>query len=162
MQEPRAGDHRPTIQGRAWRTLLEGHRDLVQYLETTFGSDVPFQYYDVMIHVSEGENGLRMTDLAQSIVLSKSGLTSLVDRMEKDGLVERRPDPDDRRATRIVLTDEGEKRFAEVSAKHRETVHRIFTSKVTAEEAAVILDVLERVLGGLRDAEEAEAAEHPG
>lgn len=162
MQEPRAGDLQPTIQGKAWRTLLEGHRDLVRYLETTFDADVPLQYYDVMLHVSEGENGLRMTDLAESIVVSKSGLTSLVDRMEKDGLVERRPDPDDRRATRIVLTDKGEKRFADVSAHHRDTVHRVFTSKVTAEEAAVIVDVLERVLDGLREGEGAEVAEHPG
>jgi DNA-binding MarR family transcriptional regulator len=82
--------------------------------------------------------------------------------MEKEGLVERRPDPHDRRATRIVLTAEGDKRFAEVSAHHRETVHRVFTSKVTAEEAAVIVDVLERVLDGLREGEGAEAAEHPG
>ncbi len=152
MQEPRAGDRQPTIQGKAWRTLLEGHRDLMRYLEATFDADVPFQYYDVLLHVAEGENGVRMTDLAESIVLSKSGLTSLVDRMAKDGLVERRPDPDDRRATRILLTAEGEKRFAEVSEHHRETVHRIFTSKVTEEEAAVIVDVLERVLGGLREA----------
>lgn len=148
-----------TIQGRAWRALLEGHRDLVRYLETTFSPDVPLQYYDVMLHVSEAEGGLRMTDLAERIVLSKSGLTSLVDRMEEDGLVERRPDPADRRATRIVLTPGGEERFAEVSEHHHETVHRIFTSRVTAAEARVIVDVMERVLQGLR--EPAGAADAP-
>jgi DNA-binding MarR family transcriptional regulator len=148
-----------TIQGRAWRELLEGHRDLVRYLETTFRPDVPLQYYDVMLHVSESDGGLRMTDLAERIVLSKSGLTSLVDRMEGDGLVQRRPDPADRRATRIVLTPEGERRFAEVSERHRATVHRLFTSRVTADEARVIVDVMERVRRGVE--EPAGAADAP-
>ena len=96
----------PTLQGKAWRAILEGHRDIARFLEQEFrrGAGLEAQYYDVMLHVSEGEGGRRMTDLADKVVLSKSGLTALVDRMESEGFVERRPDPDDRRATRIVLT----------------------------------------------------------
>ncbi len=139
--------HGPTIQGEAWRALLEGHRDIVRFLESEFrrGAGIDAQYYDVMLHVSEGEGGRRMTDLASRVVLSKSGLTALVDRMEADGLVARRPDPDDRRATRIVLTPLGEERFAEVSRHHRAVVRRIFTSIVRENEAAVIVDVIRRV-----------------
>ncbi len=83
------------------------------------------------------------------MVLSKSGLTALVDRMEGSGLIERRADPADRRATRIVLSEEGTVRFREAAAFHREVVHRIFTSKVTPAEAVVMLDALERVRRGL-------------
>lgn len=86
-----------------------------------------------------------MTDLADRVVLSKSGFTALVDRMEAEGLVARRPDPDDRRATRIVLTPLGEERFAEASRHHRGVVRRIFTSIVDETEAAVIVDVIHRV-----------------
>ena len=151
MQGSSASGRGPTIQGKAWRAILEGHRDLMRYLETTFQPDFPLQYYDVILHVSEGEHGLRMTDLATAMVVSKSGLTSLVDRMEREGLVARQPDPRDRRATRVVVTKQGRKRFAEASERHRGTVRRVFTSRVSPEEAEVIVNVMERVLRGLRD-----------
>jgi DNA-binding MarR family transcriptional regulator len=147
MQASRSDTAGPTVRGRAWRRLLEGHRDLVTALDAELKRRVglDLQYYDVMVHVIEGGGGRRMTDLAEAVVLSKSGLTSLVDRMERDGLIERRADPEDRRATRIALTKEGEARYREASACHREIVHRIFTSHVTDEEARVIAETLERV-----------------
>ncbi len=141
----------PTIQGRAWRLLVETPRDLFPYLDREFRehTEVDFQRYDVMLHVSEVPGGCRMTDLADAVVQSKSGLTSLVDRMEADGLLERRPDPDDRRVTRIVLTPLGEQRFAEATKHHRGVVRRVFTSRVSDEEATVLVAVLERLRGDL-------------
>lgn len=146
-----SGSHGPSIQGRAWRTLLETWRDVVRFLEIECreGAGIELQYYDIMLHVSESDGGRRMTDLADAVVMSKSGLTALVDRMEKEGLVERRRDAADRRATRVALTPEGEKRFAEVSLHHRGVVRRIFTSQVTEEEARLLLGVLARVRGRL-------------
>lgn len=155
MQGSRSSPEGPTVQGLAWRALLEGYRDLVRFLEEEFvrATGVELQYYDVMLHVSEGVGGRRMTDLAEAVVLSKSGLTSLVDRMERDGLLERRPDPTDRRATRIVLTHAGKECFEAVSGHHRGVVRRIFTSRVSEEEAAVILEVMERLRCAVREAE---------
>lgn len=139
--------HGPSPQGRAWRMLLTVGQALVRTLDEELqrGVGLDLQRYDVMLHVSEGEGGRRMTDLARAVVLSKSGLTALVDRMEADGLLERRPDPADRRATRVVLTGEGESRFREASAFHRAVVHRIFIERVTEEEAVVLSGALERV-----------------
>jgi len=108
-------------------------------------------HYDVLLHVSEGERGRRMTDLAEAVVVSKSGLTSVVDRMEADGLLERRRDPGDRRAIRVVLTPRGEERFREAAEHHAETVRRIFTSLVTDDEAAVIVQVMGRVRQRVRE-----------
>ncbi len=146
-QQPSSADDHPIIQGRAWKALLKGHRDITRFLEGELrrGAGIELQYYDVMLHVSEEEGGRRMTELADEVVLSKSGLTALVDRMEADGFVARRSDPDDRRAIRIVLTPLGEERLAKASRHHREVVRRIFTSIVDEAEAAVILDVLQRV-----------------
>ena len=157
MQDPRSGRRGPTIRGRAWRTFLEVHRDVVQHLAKDLRSalDLDLLYYDVMLHVSEAEGGRRMTDLAKAAVLSKSGLTALVDRMEAEDLIERRPDAADRRATRIVLTASGEMRFREAAKHHRETVRAIFTSQVTDEEARVIIDVLTRVRLRIQDLESA-------
>lgn len=106
------------------------------------------RYYDVLLHVAEGEGGRRMTELADAIILSKSGLTSLVDRMEREGLLERRPDPRDRRAILVTLTAHGAERFREASELHRAFVRQMFTSRLSDEEAAMIVDVLARVRSG--------------
>lgn len=146
----------PTIQGRAWRLLLETHSELITRIEEEFRSHTPIelQQYDLMFHVSEASDGLRMTDLANAVLLTKSGLTSLVDRMEAAKLIERRPDPRDRRATRIHLTPVGEEKLALASRHHRNVVRQIWTSRLSEEEAAVILDVLARVRAGLREPSE--------
>lgn len=144
----------PTVQGRAWRMLLETHRDIVRRLEKEFreGVGTELQYYDVMLHVSEGDGGRRMTDLAEAVVLSKSGLTALIDRMEREGLVARRPDPRDRRAVRVVLTEGGKQLFAEATRHHRGVVRRIFTSVVTEEQATAMIEALQRVREALTPA----------
>jgi DNA-binding MarR family transcriptional regulator len=141
----------PTVQGRAWRSLLETHRELIGFIEEEFKSNTPIelQQYDVMFHVSEASDGLRMTDLAKAVVLTKSGLTALVDRMENAELIERRPDPKDRRATRIHLTSTGRHKLTVASEHHRMVVRRIWTSRMSEEEAAVLVDVLARVRAGL-------------
>ena len=146
----------PTLQGRAWRLLLEGHRDLVRHLERELraAAGVELQCYDVMVHVSESQDGIRMTRLADAVVLSKSGLTSVVDRMEREGLVERRIDPQDRRAIRIHLTRSGRERFAGAARAHREIVRRIFTSRLSEEEARVLVEVLGRIRDEMREFEE--------
>ena len=145
--------HVATTRGRAWRQLMETYRDLVRWLEQEFRErmDIELRYYDVLLHVSEGEDGRRMTDLADVVVMSKSGLTSLVDRMEDDGLLARRPDPDDRRVTRIVLTEPGENTFAEAASVHAEMIRDVFTSRVTEEQAGVMLEVLERIREGMAE-----------
>jgi len=147
----KAATQGPTIQGRAWRSLLETHRELIDRIEEEFKSHTPLelQQYDVMFHVSEVSDGMRMTDLASAVVLTKSGLTSLVDRMEAANLVQRRPDAKDRRATRIHLTPAGRRALATASRHHRDVVREIWTSRVGEEEAAVIVDVLARVRAGL-------------
>lgn len=142
-----AAPPRPTIQGRAWRLLIEISRDLFPLLDQEFRANtgLDLQRYDIMLHVSESPGGCRMTDLAGAIVTSKSGLTSIIDRMEADGLLERRPDPDDRRVTRLRLTKLGEERFAQASRHHRSVVRRIFTSRVSDSEAHMVVDVLQRL-----------------
>lgn len=156
MQGSRAGQEGPesglTVRGRAWRALLVVSQELVRALDAALqrGVGLELRQYDVMLHVSEGNGGRRMTDLAEAVVLSKSGLTSLVDRMETAGLLERQPDPDDRRATRVVLSAQGRVRFREAAAHHREVVHRIFTGHVTDAEAEAMVEALERVRRGLQ------------
>ena len=94
----------------AWRSFLRAHATLVRRLEGELVAehDLPLPSYDVLVQLSEAPGRrLRMTELADRVLLSRSGLTRLVDRLARDGLVERQACPDDARGTLAVLTDAG-------------------------------------------------------
>ncbi len=93
----------------------------------------------------EGPDGIRMKDLAKNATLSTSGLTSLVDRLEKRGLVKRNPDPHDRRATRITLTDLGLERARQAAHVHIASIEQHFAARVSDSDATAIAETLERV-----------------
>jgi DNA-binding MarR family transcriptional regulator len=89
--------------------------------------------------------GIRMADLANKVVLSKSGLTTLVDRLEEKGLLRRLPDHADRRATRITITDAGIDAFRAAATVHLDGIARHFADRITSAEAKALAEVLERV-----------------
>jgi DNA-binding MarR family transcriptional regulator len=90
-----------------------------------------------------------MNQLAEQILLSKSGLTRLIDRMEQAGLVERVSSSDDRRGSFAVLTPRGEQAFREAAPVHLEGIAKHFTSHLTAAEARTLTRALEKVRGPL-------------
>jgi len=148
-----ASDSGLTIKGHAWREIIEASTELTQRLDRELrrraGMDI--QTYDVLLHLSEAEDHQRMSDLAAAVILSKSGFTALADRIEREGLIPRRPDPDDRRVTRVRLTPVGAARCRAAPTHHRDVVHEIFFSGVTGEEANAIVTALRRVRAGLTD-----------
>jgi DNA-binding MarR family transcriptional regulator len=93
---------------------------------------------------------MRMRELADAVLLSRSGLTRLVDRMERAGLVTRTPDAADRRVVRVALTDAGTAAYRDARAEHRSAVAEHFLDRLTAAEAATIERALERVLEASR------------
>ncbi len=98
----------------AWRAFLRAHATLVRRLEGELVAehDLPLPSYDVLVQLSEAPaRRLRMTELAERVLLSRSGLTRLVDRLVRDGLVERQACPDDARGTLAVLTEAGLERL---------------------------------------------------
>ena len=73
---------------------------------------MPLAWYDVLLTLAQApERRLRMAQLADRVLLSRSGLTRLVDRLEREGLVRREPSPDDARGTYTVLTAAGLRRL---------------------------------------------------
>lgn len=109
-------------------------------------TDIDIQTYDVLLHVFEArEPGIQMTELAREITLSKAGLTSLVDRLEKRSLVQRVADPADRRAVRIKLTEQGEKTFRSAARVHVVGIRERVSQHLTDEEARIIAEAFERI-----------------
>lgn len=140
-------------QGReeAWRALIMAHAAAVERIERGLleANLPPLGWYDVLLELSAAPGcRLRMHELASAVVLSRSGLTRLVDRLEKAGLLRREPDPEDGRGSFAVLTDEG--------AAMRQKMWPIYAKGIAEHFGAHISDgeaeVLTRALGRVRTA----------
>src|SRR3954447_13301285 len=105
----------------AWRAFLRAHSHINRKLEADLLAehDLPLASYDVLLQLAEAEGRrLRMTQLADRVLLSRSGLTRLVDRLERDRLVERAACPNDARGTHAVLTEAGLTRLRDAAPTH--------------------------------------------
>jgi DNA-binding MarR family transcriptional regulator len=94
----------------AWRALLNAHARVTSDVERalTEAGLPPLAWYDVLWPLYRApKRRLRMGELAEEVTLSRTGLTRLVDRIERDGLLRREAAPEDRRGTYVVLTREG-------------------------------------------------------
>ncbi len=139
------------VQQRAWRAFLTAHTQVTRRLEAELmaAQDLSLPSYDVLVQLSEApDHRLRMTELADRVLLSRSGLTRLVDRLVRDGLVVRRACPSDARGTHAVLTDAGLDRLRAAWPTHLAGVDQHVTSHWTDDEAALVADLLDRLTGG--------------
>lgn len=121
----------------AWRGFLRVHAALLKELDAELQSahGLPLSSYEVLLTLAGAEEGeLRMSEIADSVLLSRSGLTRLVDRLERDGLIERRECPTDRRGANARLTDEGRRRFREAQATHLAGVRRSFLDHLSEDD----------------------------
>jgi DNA-binding MarR family transcriptional regulator len=136
---------------RAWRGLLRTFAKLTKALdaelEATHG--LPLNSYEVLMYLadSEGER-MRMHDLANSILLSRSGLTRLVDRLERDGLLARRSCPSDARGAFACLTPRGRTTLDAARATHLAGVRAMFLDRFTPEEQELLGAFWDRVDSG--------------
>ena len=140
-------------QGReeAWRALITAHAAAVEGIERGLleAGLPPLSWYDVLLELSVAPGcRLRMHELASAVVLSRSGLTRLVDRLEKAGLLRREPDPADGRGSFAVLTEEGAGMREKMWPGYAKGIAEHFGAHVSDEEA----EVLSRALGRVRAA----------
>ena len=138
----------------AWRGLLRVHSALVKALDAELlaGHDLPLTSYEVLINLQAApDRRRRMAELAEGVLLSRSGMTRLVDRLERDGLLERDACVDDGRGTFAVLTDKGEALLAEARPTHLDGVRERFLQHFGDDELAVLAGFWERVLPGAAD-----------
>lgn len=148
MSEP-IRPHDPRLQ--TWAAFLRAHARVVRVLERELQAEqqLALTDYDVLIQLSSAEHRrLRMSELADRLLLSRSGVTRLVDRLVADGLVERVTCDDDRRGQWASLTDAGYERLRRASPSHLRGVAEHFLDRLSDEEIAS----LERILGRLNEA----------
>jgi DNA-binding MarR family transcriptional regulator len=122
-------------------------RELDAELEARHG--LALSSYDVLVNLEEAPQGrLRMRDLADAVLLSRSGLTRLVDRLERDGYLRRKPCSSDARGAFAVLTDAGRAKLREARPTHLRGVRERFLARFTEDELATLGARWERVLPG--------------
>jgi DNA-binding MarR family transcriptional regulator len=132
-----------------WRVFLRAHATVVRALEAELAAsgELPLASYDVLVQLTEADaHRLRMTELADRVLLSRSGMTRLVDRLEGDGLVVREPFPDDARGMYAVITDLGIARLRAATGVHLPGVVRHFVSAFTPAELDQFGVLLQRLV----------------
>ena len=139
---------------RAWRGLLRAHGCLAKRLDAELERThrLPMTSYEVLNHLHEASaERMRMCDLADQAQLSRSGLTRLVDRLERDGLLERDTCDSDGRGCFAVLTDRGQELLSKARATHLEGVRERFLNHFRAAEHEQMAAYWNRVLPGAAD-----------
>lgn len=138
----------------AWRGMLRVHTALVKELDAELAAahDLPLSSYEVLITLESAPGRKRrMAELADSVLLSRSGMTRLVDRLEREGLLERDACVSDGRGTFAVLTDKGEELLSRARRTHLDGVRDRFLRHFTPEELEQLASLWNRVLPGAAD-----------
>ena len=137
---------------RAWAALLRLHARLVPQFdrELQAAAELPLSWYDVLLELSSAGGRLRMTELGERVVLSRTRVSRLVDELVREGLVAKEPNPDDARSSYAVLTDEGERRFRAAAPVYTAAIEREVGAALPTGELASLADDLERILAATK------------
>ncbi|MGQ0520828.1 MAG: MarR family winged helix-turn-helix transcriptional regulator [Actinomycetota bacterium] len=137
----------------AWRAFIRAHATVMDRLdhELQQEQDLPLTWYEVLLHLGNAtDDRLRLNELASVLLLSRSGITRLVDRLVAAGLVERQTCPTDRRGAYAVLTAEGRARLRKAAPVHLRGIEEHFAVHLDAGEVDAIRSGLEKVAGAGR------------
>jgi DNA-binding MarR family transcriptional regulator len=133
-----------------WRkvatTTLHASLILKQDLEEVLQEETGLLLADneALLNLEHGD--LRMSDIADKLVLSRGGTTKVIDRLEALGYVAREPDPQDRRATLVTITDAGRGVRRKAQAVTDVELERMWAGHLTEEESTVIVEAMQRVI----------------
>jgi DNA-binding MarR family transcriptional regulator len=135
------------VERRAWRAFLQTHARVARRLEADLiaRNDLPLAEFDVLFQLASAEGSrLRMAELADRVLLSRAGITRLVDRLVVDGLVGRVRCESDARGFYAVLTEIGKARLEEATPGHIESIRRTFLERYDCSELELLAGLLER------------------
>lgn len=142
-------EHLSAVEERAWRSLVRAHACLVKRLDAKLEAEhgLPLTSHEVLVRLAGTPDGkMRMHDIASSVLLSRSGLTRLVDRLERDGLVGRCSCENDARGAYAVITEAGRTRLAEARASHVAAIRSLFLAHYDESELEQLGGLLSRLL----------------
>ncbi len=127
---------------RIWLRLLGCATLIEQQVRTRLRDDfgVTLPQFDVLAELDAAGEPQTMSALSRRLMVSNGNVTGVIDRLERAGLVARRPSPDDRRVQYIALTARGRRRFATVAAAHEQWIDALLGELADADEIARLLE----------------------
>src|SRR4051794_4414077 len=147
---PAAGQPLDELEMAAWAGFLRTHATLIRELdeELTRAHGLPLSSYEVLLRLAGSEERrMRLSQLADAVLLSRSGLSRLVQRLVDQGLVERAECTTDARGAFAVLTDEGQRRLDEARETHRAGVRARFLGALSDAQQRQLAAAWEKILG---------------
>ena len=140
---------------RAWAAIVRAHARLVPLLDSDMQAEtgLPLAWYDVLLELSSAGGRLRMSELGERVVLSRTRVSRIVDELERAGLVAREPNPDDGRSSFASLTEEGRRRFRESGRVYRRGIQRELGDRADEASLRSLADTLERILAASAETE---------
>ncbi len=138
---------------RAWYSSLRAHSALMELFERELQSStgISLGWYDVLaLLYLAPDHSMRMCDLADAVVTSRSWLTRRIDQLVKAGLVERVAADDDGRGVAAKLTREGRKTFIKIERVHGKSIDDHFSSLIDNSEARILIESMDRVAASAR------------
>jgi DNA-binding MarR family transcriptional regulator len=140
----------PTLVPAAWVRLLRSHATVTRRLSAELDAEhgLTINDYEALLHLSRAEgNAMRRVDLAGGLLLTPSGVTRLLDGLERDGFVCKRTCESDARVTYAVLTDAGRLKLRDASRSHIAAVRALFEDRFSEDELDTLADLLGRLPG---------------
>lgn len=137
----------------SWESLFRAQVAVFRRLRDDFrGAEITLGEYDVLYNLTlfDGQR-LRLHELNEHIVLTQPSLSRLIERMEKQGLVRRERDPEDRRGTIVVMTDYGLEVQRRVGHEHADSIARYVGVGLTAAELRTLGELCEKLRAAQRD-----------
>jgi DNA-binding MarR family transcriptional regulator len=138
----------------AWRCYLQSHAAILRALDAELVAEqgMTTRDYEVLLYLAQAEERkLPMSALAESTMLTRSGITRLVDGLVAAGLIERVSCPNDARVSYAQLTDAGYEKLRQAGCTHIASIRRLFLEHFTAEEIEQLAELLSRLPGARRE-----------
>jgi DNA-binding MarR family transcriptional regulator len=139
----------------AWRGMLQMHAQITQLLDAQMRTEhgLSVSSYEVLMFLADApDRRLRMAEIADRVLLSRSGLTRLVDRLVQLGYVTRCAAENDGRGAYVELTDAGLEQFQAAQRTHREGVREFYLGHLSTTDTVVLGDIFSRLAASRADA----------
>ena len=132
----------------AWHSMLRAHATLMRRLDTDLERETGLALadFDVLAQLAEAHGELRMTELADRALISRSGMSRRVARLADEGLVRRDKAGSDGRGVVVAITEAGIARLAETTPVHARGISKLFVAQLDDQELALLERALNKVI----------------
>jgi DNA-binding MarR family transcriptional regulator len=134
----------------AWRSYLQSHAAIMRMLDAELAAEhsMTTRDYEVLLYLAQApDRRLPMSALAESTMLTRSGITRLIDGLVQAGLIERIACPSDARISYAHLTDRGHEKLSAAGCAHVQSINRLFLEHFTPDEVEQLASLLSRLPG---------------